>query len=415
VRVRRPAPRALVLGAVVSGVATLGYQVIGVRALGETAAAPLSVLWSVQSFLFAVLLFPFEAFVAGGPRRRVRTCLQETAVLALVVGAVLWAAADRLPGDRVLLASVGTATVLAYGAFAVARGLYAARGDTRRYALLTGGEAVVRFLLVVPVAVLAASPASIAALLPVGPPVILALLLLLRRKPVDARAGAPSAGSAEGAGQLAVATAANAGAQLLLAIGPLVVALLGAGPGQVTVAFVILTLARVPVFLALGGLVSSRLPVLVALAREGRHAELTRTARRTAAGGAVLAVLAAGPAAVLGPGAVALVMGEGVRPPAAFVGVVAAGVLLTSTALLVNQVLVVRGRTARLLGSWAVATVGSVAVILVGPGDALQRVALALVAGQALGLAGLVLPDRLRRSPGRRTPEREPEDSGRVS
>jgi hypothetical protein len=396
----------VVLGAAISGLATYGYQVAGVRALGEEAYAPVSVLWTVQYLVFAILLFPFESFIAGGPPGRARTCLLWTVVLALVTGAGLAASAGRLPGGPLLLGLGGVAVVLSYGVFTIGRGILTARGDAYGYAVVTAGEAVVRLLLTLPVAFLAPSATAVAWLLSSGPPVVIGAFLLLGRlrRPVGPESGRPGHGetgvdgpSGGGARHLVAGTLAGAGVQLGLAGGTVLVPLLGGGPREVTIAFVALTAARMPVFLALGGLVSTRLPALLTLLREGGEAAVARDARRTVLVVLGLAALAAPIGALVGPPVLALVFGAGVRPPADFVALVAAGVVLASGALLVNQAVLVRERTRRLVSSWLLATTAAAAALFV-PGDALVRVGLALLVGQIVGLACLCLPDVRRQS-----------------
>ena len=92
---RGGATSTVLVGAMVSGLATYGYQVLGVRALGEEAYAPVSVLWTVQYLAFAILLFPFEAFIASGGPGRAAKCLRWTLALTTVIGLGLWAGAGR--------------------------------------------------------------------------------------------------------------------------------------------------------------------------------------------------------------------------------------------------------------------------------------------------------------------------------
>ncbi|MGY1815217.1 hypothetical protein ACI79R_20740 [Blastococcus sp. SYSU D00820] len=95
----------------------------------------------------------------------------------------------------------------------------------------------------------------------------------------------------------------------------------------------------------------------------------------------------------MGPLAIEVLFGAGARPSAAFVAVVAAGVVLASGALLVNQAVLVRERIHRLLAAWALATAAGALTVVAVPVDPLLRIALALLVGQVTGLAGLVLPD----------------------
>lgn len=385
--------------------ATYAYQVTGVRALGDDEYAVVSVLWTVQYLAFAVLLYPIEGVFAAEAPARWRTCLWWTAAVVGFVVVALWTGRRELLGGQGWLALVGGAIVLSYGSFSIVRGRFVAAGDPVGYATLTGGEALVRLLLTPLVLTASRSGAAVALLLPVGPPLMILLLGIERRcKPRRRRQVAPAVvpgiagplpgppdGSAGSAALLAASTTANAGAQLVLASGPLLVPVLGGSPREVTVAFVTLTAARLPVFLALGGLLSQRLPVLIELRRSRDDRHLVRLARRTAAGGALVATTAAGFAAWLLPGLLARLMGPEVRPSALVAALVSGGVVLAVAALLVNQIVTVVGEVRRLVIPWLVA-IGAVAALLaLMPGGALLRVGSALVLGEAIGLIGLVL------------------------
>lgn len=398
----------VLLGSAVSGLATYAYQVVGVRALGDDDYAVVSVLWTVQYLAFAVLLYPMEGFIAARSGR-VRTCLRWTMGLAAAVGAALWLGRRQLLGGEGLLAVVGVVIVVAYGAFSIVRGGFISTGQASRYAALTGGEALLRLVLTPAVLAVSRSAAAVACLLPVGPPLMIVLLLLVARwrprqpTPVDrhldevAPASPVPVAAEEGTGsarRLAASTIANAGAQLVLASGPLLVPLLDGEPEEVTVAFVTLTAARLPVFLALGGLLSQRLPAVIGLARAGRTAELVQLARRTAAAGVVLAVLAGGFAAWLVPPLLELLMGSQVRPPALVAALISAGVVLALAALLVNQIVTVLDDVRRLVLPWVVAVAAAAFLLAVMPVAPLLGVAAALVVGEALGLLGLVLSAR---------------------
>jgi O-antigen/teichoic acid export membrane protein len=197
----------VVAGSAVSGVAAYGFQLVGARALGEQAYAPIGVLWTLQYLAFAVPLISVESYLTRLRARALhqpsalrgpllRTCAW-VAVMAVVVGAVTWRWRDALYAGDAQLAVVAAVIVAAYGAFAVVRGLLAGAERFRLYAVGTGAESLLRLLLVVPVVWLVGTTAGVAWTMPVGPLLVLSWWLRDRRRAVTRRcSGAPPCASA---------------------------------------------------------------------------------------------------------------------------------------------------------------------------------------------------------------------------
>jgi len=416
----------LVLGSLLSGLAAYAFQVLGSRVLGEEAFAPISVLWTIQYLIVSIGLFSVETYVTRtvaleqeAGRRRLEA--QGVALVAWITGlagflaAVTWWLRAALFAGAGDLALVVAAITLAYGVFVMARGDLAGRRRFRAYGLVTAAESVLRFALAVPVLLLWSSTRALAWVMPVGAAVAALWWPVARRRPdppappvrnpsdLDLLPGAGPA-SPTATGFLVPTTIANAASQTLLASGPLVLVALGAGPGEVSVFFVTVTAARVPIVLAYGGLLSRLLPPLTDMAGEGlpaaspssglRRRPLGRVADLATAGTLVVATLGAAAAWFVGRPLVGLLFGEAFAPSRPFVTATAAGVLLATGALLLNQILIARSAERRLVLPWLCALAVAAATIVLVPADPTTRASAGFVAGELAALAGLLVADR---------------------
>ena len=394
-------PRAtswVVLGAGFAGIATYLFQIVGTRALGTEAYAPISVLWTIQYLVFAVGMVAVEAYITRATTlhpetlgRDERTVAAWLVAGAAIVGALTWALREQLFNGLDDLAATAALIVLAYGSYAVVRGRLAGTERFRPFGLVVFAEAAIRVVLAVVVVAISATTRSLAWILPVGPLVIAAWWALRGRHGRAHLAGAGGEQIGTTSGFLAAATSANAIAQVLLAGGPLVLLPLGAGPVEVSIFFVTITAARTPVSFALGGLLGRILPPLTRMAR----AEDARGLRRVVLGvvgvTAVAALLGAGGASVIGDDIVALFFGEEFRPDRLFVTLAGAGVVMATGSLVLNQILVATHGERRLPAPWFAALVVAGLVIVVSGGSATDRVAAGFVAGEAVALLGLTI------------------------
>jgi O-antigen/teichoic acid export membrane protein len=401
-----PGPRlgtaAVVAGSAASGIAAYAFQVVGLRALGTEAYAPISVLWTIQYLVLATALFPVEAYVtravttsgagAGPLGRPLRVIAGWVTATAVLLGAGTALAADALYQGRSGLAVVLAVVVASAGGFVVARGVLAGSGRFAAYAGVTATESLGRLAALVAVVVVGASTAGVAWSLPAGSTLAVGWWLLLGRR--RAPRTEPSPGEAPLGGTagsfLATVVVANAAAQTLLAAGPLVLIPLGAGPAEISIFFVTVTAARVPLVFAFGGLLSRSLPPLTRMARAGDDAGLRRIALLGAAGALALAGAGALAGSAVGPDVVALLFGAASRPDAPFVALTAAGVVLATASLLLNQVLIARGSERRLPAPWLVGLAAAVPVVLLVDGTATIRVSAGFVVGEVVALAGVV-------------------------
>jgi len=395
----------VLFGSLASGLGAYAFQVLGVRVLGEVAYAPISILWTLQYLVSTIALYSAEAFVtrtatlhgdaAHTLGRPIRVIGVWVLALAVVFGAGTWALRDALFAGAGDLAVVTGLLIASYGAFFVIKGRMAGTGRFRSYGAATALESIGRILVAIPVLVLAGTTRSLAWIMPLGPAMVAVWWLYDRRRvhrpdPLPPDEVPVQTGGAAGR-FLAATTVANAVSQALLAAGPLVLLPLGASAGEVSVFFVTITAARVPLVFAFGGMLSRILPPLTRLARAGQDRSLRRIAVLIAVGSSGLGVVGGAAAWVLGPALIAAFFGSGSRPGQTFVALTTFGVLLATGSALLNQVLIARHSEGRLVGPWSAALVAAVVAVLTSSGSATLRVSIGFAAGEIVALVGLFL------------------------
>jgi hypothetical protein len=388
----------VLFGSLASGLGALAFQVVGLSVLGEADYQPIVVLWTIQYLASTIVLYSAEAYVARalqndhhhGLDRAIRVIGGWVAAFALGTGALTFALREQLFHGAGELALVATLLIASYGGFFVIKGRMAGTNRFRSYGAATALESIGRILLAVPVLALLPTTEGLAWVMPLGPALVVAWWLYDRGRtlPPDA-VGVPLAGT--GASSfLAATTTANAVSQTLLAAGPLVLIPLGASAAEVSVFFAVVTAARVPLVFAIGGLLSRLLPPLTRLARECRTGALRRIALLSAPATVGLALLAAGPAWLLGPTILTFVFDIS-RPGRAFVALTVFGVLLATGSLLLNQILIARGSENRMVAPWLAALATAAIGIAATSGPPTLRVSLAFVAGEIVALLGLLV------------------------
>jgi O-antigen/teichoic acid export membrane protein len=141
-------------------------------------------------------------------------------------------------------------------------------------------------------------------------------------------------------------------------------------------------------------LISRVLPPFTRMAEQGEYEALRRLSLRLAVGAVVLGAAAAAVGAVLGPPLVEILLGAEFRPPAVVASPAAAGVILATAALFLQQTLAAMAATRRLAVAWLVGLAAAILVIVLGPADPAERTALAFLAGEMVALTGLVVAVR---------------------
>jgi O-antigen/teichoic acid export membrane protein len=407
--------RWLVAGSLVGGLGAYAFQVVGTRTLGEEAYAPIGTLWTIQYLVWSVVLFAVETLVIRETMRAPDLALPRPAALgawrwiagtAAVVTVGCWVVRDRLFFGFGQLAFVAGAIVLAFGALAVVRGRLAGRAQYRAYGVVSAAESVVRLGVALAVAVGGATTRGTAWALPIGAAVAASSWFTLgppvreRRK---ARPSPPPDGS--GVGRfLLPATLANGAAQLLLAGGPVAMVALSASAAELSVFFVTLTAARVPIVLALGGILSRLLPDFAgALARRGRRA-MSRIAAVVATSAVCIAAVGAAAAVAVGGQVVGALFGNALAPPGWLAAAATVGVVLATGGLVLNQLLIAAGSERRLVAPWMIGLISAIVALVVVAGTPSWRVATSFVVGEAAALGGLVVAARTaaRKPPPRR-------------
>ena len=393
----------MVVGSLIAGVGAYAFQVVAARGLGEVGYAPISVLWTIQYLLLAVVLYSMESYVtravvlgADAParvRRAVAVLGAWVAVLAVVLSGLTYVAREALFGGAGVLSLAVGAIVIGYGAFVVVRGALAGRSRFKSYGAATALESVVRLAVAVAALLWIGSTGAVAWSLPAGAVGAAAWWLVARRAQGSRPAALDSLplGSGRPTRFLLLTTVANGAAQALLAAGPLILVPLGATPAAISVFFVTVTAARAPLVVVQGGVLSRVLPTFTRMAARGDSASLGRVALWLAAATALLAGVGAAAAAVAGPTVVALLFGDAFRPQWWLVAGAIGGVVLATGGMLLNQMLIAEGREERLVAPWLLALAVAVGTLLVVAGDPVLRVTAGFVAGETVALGALVV------------------------
>ena len=399
-RARRLCPSALLLGAVASAAGIYIFQVVAARALDERAYAPLTVLWTVQYLVFAIVLHPGETYVArevlsSGPRSEaVREAIGAvfvmTAALAMGAGVAGLLLADQLLGGDRSLAGVAVAVVVTYGAFVVVRGVLLGAGREPAYAWATASEALLRTALLLALIGVGrgSTTASLAWTLPSGAVAVVVWYLLRNAR---GRFCWPRWGGGRSLGFLGVSAGAALAAHTLLAGAPVLLAVDGANPGDVSTAFVAFTLARAPLVLGFGGLLAQIVPRVLHLQQQGEDGALQAALLRLLAVSSALTGVAALLGAALGPGLVALVFGDDLAPGRGAAALVSAGSVLAGAGLLVTQAAVALGRVRWLPLPWLLGLCAAALLWTTLPGQDVLRVSTAFAGGELVALTVLSL------------------------
>jgi O-antigen/teichoic acid export membrane protein len=409
------------VGAAVAALGAYLFQAIGTRSLGELRYAPIGALWTIQYLIVSVILYPIETLVAH------RTLLRHGAgsvpdgslarIWAWIAGIALsltvssWLLRDQLfqgLGDLALVVGLVTGT---YGSFMIVRGRLAGTERFKAYGLVTACESIGRAVLASVVVGIASSTRALAWVMPFGALGAAGLWMDLRRRPREPRAvTTPLEGPTRPLRFLALTTTANGILQLLLASGPLVLVFLGASPREVSILFVTLAAARVPLIFFFSGLLSRLLPTFTHLAGSDEGRSLRRAASWIALGTLAVGLLGGLAAGIVGSRLVALLFGRSFAPDWWVAAGVTAGVLLATGAMVLNQILIAQGCEDRSLASWVIALAAAVTTMAATDGTPMARVVMAFVLGETVALFGLTVgahrPSSAFRSRGRGAPVR---------
>jgi O-antigen/teichoic acid export membrane protein len=386
---------ALAVGSVVSGLLAYVFFSVATRALGAAEAAPVSVLWAWWGFAAAGVTFPVQHWVArsvaaDGGEGPVRAALPRVWGLVLVVaagsGLLAWLLREPLFGTGGVAFPLLVAAVTGLsGLMGLVRGLLAARGRLAAVAAVLVAENGLRCL--ASVVLVAAGSVS---------PVAYGVALLVGYAACLAR---PSAWLARGTGAARPSVAFLGGAaggqlvgQAVLTGGPVLLALAGGAPAEVTALFAGLALFRAPYTLAIGQVsaLTTRVTDLVV----GGEIERVRRFHR---GVVTATVVAAPPAALvgwlLGPPVLRLVFGADAALDGGPAALLAVGTTFAVAGLVLTVLVMAHDRAPRIPLAWVVALVPGVAAYAVVDGS-LERVVVAFLVVEVGAWLGLVLAGR---------------------
>jgi O-antigen/teichoic acid export membrane protein len=395
----------LLVGALLGGAGAYLFQLVGTRVLGEEAYAPIGSLWTIQYLVWSTLLFAVETYVTREvvlgrigptfPRPAAMRTIAWIGGFAAVLTVGAWLVHDRLfygLGDLALVAGL---TVLSFGAFAVVRGRLAGAGRFKAYGLVSASESLIRLALAVGVVVVGATTRGFAWVLPIGAAAAACWWFVLgRRRSTPHVEPRPAVEPPRTGRFLMLNTTANGAAQLLLAGGVLAMTALSAPAADLSVFFVTITAARVPVVLALGGVLSRLLPAFRrALDDRGEHA-LPGLAARLAVGATLVAAIGTATGAAVGGPLIGALFGAGFAPPWWLAAAAAGGVLLATGGLLLNQLLVAGGLEQRLPLPWFAGLTAAAVVVVLVRGSPTVRVTAGFLVGEVVALVSLIVASR---------------------
>ena len=403
---RRRAPILLAAGSVVSGILAYVLFALVTRGLGASAAAPVSVLWTVWALAGAAFTFPLQHWITrsltAGREGDVRSSAGRVGVVvaaaAVATSGLAWVLRERLfHRDDAWFPALVALVVVGSAAVGVLRGALAGRG---RMAAVAGTLVAENALRCVLVGVLLAAGVHD----PVAHGLCLVAGSLVALWPGAWRYAGAGAGRAGSLAFLGGAATGQLLAQGVLTGGAVVLALLGGSPAEITAMFATLALFRAPYMVVLGTLpqVTHHVTGLVVA---GDRPALRSLARRLA----VLAVATVALGSVVGLGAgpwlVRAVFGGSVEVGPGVATLIAAGCALA----LVNVVLMVGAlaldRPGRVAGAWGLAVLaGGVVLLLTTALAPSERVALAFLASEVAATVLLALAASSVLRAGRTTP-----------
>ncbi len=384
----------LAVGSALNGLLAYVFFAIVTRALGAEVSAPVSVLWAYWSLAAAALAFPLQhwaarSVAATGSDHVVRRSLPAVSaallVISPVVGLVAWLAREPLfhRGDAwfPLLVAVSTIGSALTG---LVRGMLQAHDRFRAVALALVLENLVRC--VVSLALAAQGnhdPVAYGLALIAGyvTGLVWPWTLKMTRQGDDHESPLALLGGASG-GQLL--------GQIVLTGGPVLLALTGGSPAEVTVLFAGLALFRAPYTLSIG-MVAQLTARFTALVVAGRYAALGRIRSSVVTATVVLAVLAAPVGAVAGPPLLPLIFGHDVRMPGRLTAVLASASTVAIATLVMTLLLLALGRTAGLVRAWLLGAVPGALFFVLWPAPVLDRTCWAFLVVEVSAFAWMVL------------------------
>lgn len=358
-RARKRDTSALAAGSAVNGLLAYLVFALTTRALGVEAAAPVAVLWTYWSFAGAAFTFPIQHWIVraatadgeGSVRRSLPGLFLVVAVAALVLAGLAWLARGPLfHRDDIWFPALVAMVTLGSALSGVLRGGLSAKSRFIGLAWSLGAENAVRCVAVTVLAFAGArSPVGFGLCLVAGHAVA-------AMWPSAFRFGADPASVTTRAplGFLSSTATAQLLSQVTLTGGPVLLALAGGSPAEVTALFAALALFRAPYILALG-VVSQMTARVTRLVIAGQRTALRRMLGILVGATAVTVVSASAVAAWLAPATLKLVFGDEVDFGSSQSAVVAAACTLAVANLIVMISALAHNRPGGVAFSWVTA------------------------------------------------------------
>lgn len=381
----------LAVGSGVSGLLAYVFFALVTRALGSERAAPVSVLWAYWSFASAALTFPLQHWVTrtiqaageGDVRRALPRVLRIVLVVAVAAGVVAGLLREQLFGGGWAFPVLVGAVSLGAAAVGYVRGVL---GGRHRFALV--GVSLVAENGVRCVAAGVAMLAGVDSAAGYGTCLLIGYVAAMAW-PVFRLDRAGASHTDTSVGFISGAAGGQLVAQAVLTGGPVVLALAGGSPAQVTALFAGLALFRAPYTLALGT-VAPLTSLFTRLVVE-RRADRLRTFRLQAlAAGAVAVAAGLVLGWLLGPWLLRTIFGSDVR----LSGEICAVLAVASAAAMVNLVgtvmVMAHDRTSTLLVAWLLALLPGALWLALAPGSVLTVTAGAFLVVEVAAVGLLV-------------------------
>lgn len=393
---------ALAAGSALSGLLAYVFFALTTRGLGARSAAPVAVLWSYWAFAGASVTFPLQHWITrsilahgeGSVRRSLprlaAALVLLSAAAALVTGLLRQPLFHR---DDLWFPTLAGALTLGAGLTGVFRGSLSGRGQLTAVGASLVAENGLRSVAAGVLFTAGASSAHVYGL------ALLAGNLVPLCWPAAFRLARGGAGSTLSPfGFLAGAGLAQLVNQVVLTGGPVLLALAGGSPVEVTALFAGLALFRAPYLIALG-VMAQVTRVVTSLVLSGNGARVERFRAVVVGATVVTSSLAGGFGAWLGPDVLHLVFGASLQLDAEETALVAVGCTVAVANLVLTVSDLAEDRPRGVAGSWLGAlAMGGLAFLALAGSAPLPRAVWAFVVAEVAAFLTLLAVGLRRRA-----------------